>query len=360
MNSKHTPLSASRIKTAQTCSWIYWCKYKLRLPDRSNDGASRGTVCHAVFECLGNPRHKKHYKAVLKGGSVWGSDAVGRLVNQYARKLEVDDEENIQLIDSMIVNGLRYDFFGDAEEKPTKAISEKEFNIVTEEDGKSYSIRGFIDKLFLYSKKKKAIIRDFKSSKQVYKGKDVTDNLQNLMYALAVKLLYPEYLKRQCEFIFIKFNLDPDLFGEKGHGVLQMEEISESELEGFEFYLNEVQSFINNFSEKDGKSKFAAKQDYPSDGTFGGPLVCGKDGFKMRKGEPVLDSSGEPIPAYICTYRKPFTYYVLLDKEGKVIKSVFKESKNELHANASRGEKIEERDYEGCPHWNRPADPFDL
>ena len=103
----------------------------------------------------------------------------------------------------MIVNGLRYDFFGDTRAKPTEVLSEEEFNIKIDQEGKKYSIRGFIDKLFLYSRKKHALIRDFKSSKQVFKGKDLTDNLQNLMYALAVKHLYPRYLSRQSEFVFI-------------------------------------------------------------------------------------------------------------------------------------------------------------
>ena len=35
-----TKLSASRIKTAQSCSWLYYCKYKLKLPDKGNDGSS--------------------------------------------------------------------------------------------------------------------------------------------------------------------------------------------------------------------------------------------------------------------------------------------------------------------------------
>ena len=67
-----------------------------------------------------------------------------------------------------------------------------------------YKIRGFIDKLFLYKRKKFAIIRDFKTSKEVFKGKDQTDNLQDLMYSLAVKNLFPEYSERVSEFLFLQ------------------------------------------------------------------------------------------------------------------------------------------------------------
>ena len=354
-----TPLSASRLKTAQTCSWIYWCKYKLHLPDRSNDGASRGSICHLVFECLGNPRHKSHYKKIIKSGTVKGSDAVWKMITNYAKKLNVDDEDNLSLIDTMTVNGLHYDFFGGELDNPTESISEKSFNIEVDSQGKKYRIRGFIDKLFLYSKKKKALIRDFKSSKQVFKGKEVTDNLQNLMYALAVQKLYPQYLKRESEFVFLKFDLTEDLFGKKGSGIVRMGNMDDQELEGFEYYLTEAQSFIDNFSYQDAINNLAAKQKYPSDGTFGGPLACGKDGFKMSRGQPVLDDNGNPIKAFICGYRKPFRYYVLINKKGKVLKTVFEEDKLELTADENLGEKIEERKYDGCPHWNR-KDPFDL
>jgi hypothetical protein len=354
-----TPLSASRLKTAQTCSWIYWCKYKLHLPDKSNDGASRGSICHLVFECLGNPRHKKHYDSIISAGTVKGSKATWRMVLSYASKLGVNDPENLDLIDSMTVNGLHYDFYGEDYSTLTEGISEKSFDIEVDEGGKKYRIRGFIDKLFLYSKKKKALIRDFKSSKQVFKGKEVTDNLQNLMYALAVQKLYPEYLKRESEFVFLKFDLTEDLFGKKGSGIIRMGDMENEELEGFEYYLTEAQSFIDGFSENDAVNNLAAKQKYPSDGTFGGPLACGKDGFKMSRGNPVLDDNGEPIKAFICAFRKPFNYYVLLDKKGKVLKSVFEEDKHELFADESGGEKIEERNYNGCPHWNR-EDPFQL
>ena len=353
------PLSASRIKTAQTCSWIYWCKYRLKLPDSSNDGASRGSICHLVFECLGNPRHKHHYKSIIKAGTLKGSVAVWKMVLNYAKKLKVDDEENLDLIDSMTLNGLHYDFFGGDLGKPTEGISEKAFTIEVDEGAKRYRIRGFIDKLFLYSRKKKAIIRDFKSSKQVFKGKEVTDNLQNLMYALAVKHLYPQYLQRESEFVFLKFDLTKDLFGSPGSGIIRMGDMSDEELEGFEYYLTEVQEFLDNFSEEDAVANLAAKQSYPSDGTFGGPLACGKDGCKMSKGKPLLDKEGNKIQAFICSFRKPCIYYVLINRDGTVIKSVFEEEEHLLAAEESRGEKIEKRSYDGCPHWNRP-DPFDL
>lgn len=341
--SNNKTLSASKIKTFQSCSWLYWCKYHLKLPEDSNDGANRGTICHLVFECLGNPRHKHHYNKIIKEGSVWKSAALKRLILYHAKILNVYDLDNLNLINDMIMNGVKYDFFGKDEGKPTKALSEKAFDLKIEEDGKKYSIRGFIDKLFLYKKKSLAIIRDFKTSKKVFSGKDKTDNLQDLMYSLAVKKIYPDFLSRQSEFLFLKFDLEKDLLGKEGEGVVKMESVSDDELEGFEYYLTEVQKMVDDFTIEDAEANLAAKQDYPKDGSFGGPLSCGfakypnqlkKDGTKM----------------WHCPHKFSYKFWRLIDKEGNTIKTSLK---NDLLPDKDIGESLLEEYYKGCPHWKK-------
>mgnify|MGYP006137793561 CR=1 FL=1 len=348
---KEVKLSASRISTARKCSWLYYCKYILKLPDTSNDGASRGWICHLIFECLGNPRHKKTYNKIIKTSDIFSVPSIERLVRHHAVKLNVNDEENIEMIKKMTLNGLLYDFFGTDNGVPTKSISEEKFDLRIDQDGKRYNILGFIDKLFLYKKKKQAIIRDFKTSKQVFKGAEITDNMQDLMYCLAVKHLYPEYLKRKSEFLFLKFEVSRDLLGKPAKGIVEMDELSHEELEGFEFQLTEIQKYLESFAMNEATSNFAGDQGYPSDGTFGGPLVCGKDGFKISKGQPVLDKNGEPIKAYICAFRKPFEYYALLNENGDIVKSAFLENKDSLKL--KEGYSIEKRAYEGCPRWTQ-------
>ena len=348
--SELTKLSASRIKTAQTCSWTYWCNYKLKLPQSGNDGSSRGTICHNIFELLGD-KHKSEFNKIIKDGTIWNTKVVAAQVQEESKELKVDDQENLDLIDEMIVAGLRCDFFGDTEEVPQEAESEKFFDleISKPEKGVRYAIRGYIDKLFRY-KDNSVIIRDFKSSKQVFKGKEVTDNLQNLIYSLAVKHLMPES-EPQSEFIFLRFDLDKDMLGSRGKGYVKMDRITEEELEGFEHQLTQFQEYLDNFDESCATSNLAAKQDYPRDGTFGGPLACGKDGFKISKGKPLLDSSGEPIKAFICPYRKPIDYYAIQDKKGAVIKTSFIEKKDSLEPKEEEGEKVVKLKYDGCPHW---------
>jgi hypothetical protein len=343
MHEPKQPLSASRIKLAQSCSWLYYSRYFLNLPDSGNDGSSRGTIVHEVFELLGDPKEKINYDKIVKSQDPFSVKKIKNLIVKLAEELKVDDEDNLDLIKEMILNGLSYDFYGDKLGKPTEAISEKDFEIVVAEEGKSYKIKGFIDKLFLYKKKKYALIRDFKSSKQKFKGKEITDNLQDYMYSLAVKRLYPEYKNRQSEFLFLKFELDDEI-GEQSNGVIKMNPISEDDLEGFEYYLTELQEYLDNFDESDARSNFAANQDYPSDKSFGGPLMCG---FAKQRGQLKLDGT----PMWHCPARHPFDYYVILNDKGEIVKS-YEEDKFKSSF-VEEGFTFEKRSYKGCPrHYN--------
>jgi len=337
MNDPKTPLSASRIKTAQSCSWLYWCKYKLNLPDKSNDGAKRGSICHLIFELLGPNKRKKYYNKIIKSQDVFSVPSIKKLILKHAIREGVDDEDNIQLIKEMIFNGLTYDFFGKDLGKPTKDYSEKDFEIVENNGHVRYKIRGFIDKLFLYKRKKFAIIRDFKTSKSVFKGKDYTDNLQDLMYSLAVKKMFPEYSTRVSEFLFLKFDLDEN---SKNSGLVKMKPLDSEELYGFEMQLSEIQNYLDNFSIKHAKSNYAAYKGFPKDGSFSDKLLCG---FATKKGELKLDGT----PKWHCSMKFDFFYYHIFNEKGDFYKSVFEEDfdKDSL----PEGYTYEIKYYEGCP-----------
>tara|TARA_B100000287_G_scaffold56539_1_gene49667 strand:+ start:586 stop:1611 length:1026 start_codon:yes stop_codon:yes gene_type:complete len=332
-----TPLSASRIKTAQSCSWLYWCKYKLKLPEKGNDGARRGSICHLVFEVLGVKGRKKYFNKILKSQDVFSVPSIKRLILKHAAKEGVDDQENIDLMKDMIYNGLTYDFFGQDLGKPTKEYSEKDFDIIKDDGSIQYKIRGFIDKLFLYKKQKFALIRDFKTSKDVFKGKDQTDNLQDLMYSLAVKNLFPEYSDRVSEFLFLKFDLDVNA---KKSGVVRMKALDEDELNGFEMQLSEIQKYLDGFSEKDARKNYAAHQGFPTDNSFTGKLLCG---FATQKGELKKDG----LPKWHCPMKFDFFFYQVWDADKNTIGSYFEEEFTE--ALVPEGGGYEMKYYQGCP-----------
>ena len=80
--------------------------------------------------------------------------------------------------------------------------------------------------------------------------------------------------------------------------------------------------------------------------------MCGKDGFKQSRGQDLLDSQGQPIPAYICPFRKPLEYYVFFGEDEKIIKSCFVEDFEYTVRSLPPETRNEKRYYEGCPAWN--------
>jgi hypothetical protein len=337
-NKPKVKLSASRLKTAKTCSWLYWTKYHLKLPDKTNAGAARGTICHLIFECLGHPRHQPKFKKIIQKKDIFIFPAVERLVYKQANRLNVADDENIDLIKKMTLAGLTYDFFGAQKTKPTEEHSEYEFDLCIKDEEKNYCIKGYIDKLFLYKKNKSAIIRDFKTSKQVFKGEDETKNLQDYMYCLAVRNLFPEYKNRHSEFLFLKFDLN-------SKGKMKMKKLTDLKLNKFEIELSKSQVYLDNFSERHARASYAADKPRPKDGSFTGQIVCG---FAKYKGQ--LKKDGNPM--WHCIYKFPFDYYALYDENGKLIKTEFPEDYYLLLKKRGPNDTIKKLHYAGCPRWN--------
>ena len=328
-------LSASRIKTLKSCSWKYWCKYELRLPDTSNDGSSRGSICHTVFEVLGNPRHRKHFTRIIRKQDIFASEPVKRLILYHANKLGVADKDNIDMICEMILTGLNYDFFGLNLGKPTEALSEYDFKIEKNEYPIRYNVVGFIDKLFLYKRKRLAMMRDFKSSAKMFEGEDVDDNLQDWIYSLAIMEHFPEYNNRHNEFLFLRF------MDENGKGVVKMNPIANHSLTAFEYELSHYQQMIEQFDLDAAKSHFAYDDGFPdSSEGFVKRLNCG---FAKYKGQ--LKSNGNPM--WHCSFKFDFDYYIIYNSDGEIVKSFSEEEFDEdLVPEDCMYVKMH---YEGCP-----------
>ena len=302
-------LSASRMKTIQLCSWQYFVKYILKVPDTSNDGSRRGSVCHGVLEHLVKPKHFDKYQKVIKAGSIEGCPVVERYVRKYLRILEGYSEENYEMCDSFILCGLRTDFFGEGGKVLDPEIY---FEL---KDGKDYFALGYIDKVILYEKQKIVKIVDYKTSKSKFRGEELESNVQAMIYTLAAKQLWPDYTP-VVEFIFLKFPKSP----------VQSLSFTDTELSGFERFISH---FYNNilvgFDEKRGRNNFAI------DGGFKTKWLCGptKSGWE-------------------CPVKNELTYYCLVDKDSKkILKSSF-EPDIPIKPNTI----LEKRIYSGCPKFN--------
>ena len=316
-------LSASRIKTLQSCSWMYYCNYNLKLPQKNNSGAMRGTVAHLIFEILANPRHQHYVTEIVKSGTCLKQPAIFKLILKAAKREGLDLDEmvkplkksgqeitNLKCIDEMILVGLKFDFVGNG-----KLVgSEWEFDITSEEP--KYRIGGFVDRIF--KDKKQMIIRDFKSSKKAFNGEELASNLQGMMYSLAVRKKYQKQKDVLVKFLFLRYPDDPER---------ECPHFSEEVLSGFEHYLEYLNGYLKNFDEKKASSNFAAHE-------YSTKWMCQtKSGWR-------------------CPYLDAIEYKVLLDKNDKVIKSIF--ATEEFKERDLKPEyRIEIRKYEGCPAWKQ-------
>jgi len=295
-------LSASRIKTLETCSWVYWNNYHSKIPQTQNDGALRGTICHTIFELLLNPRHKHNYKKIIKKNSIRGSKSIVRLIKKLKTKVGLS-ESNFEILDEMIMVGLKHDFFGEG-----GTIIKPEYPFEIKNDKPKYHIKGFIDKPI--KKKKEMHIIDYKSSKYKFRGDDFEANIQAMMYSLASLKLWPK-LKPIVKFLFLRFPKQP----------IQELSFDENEIKGFEHYLEHINDYINKFDEKSAEANFAADNEKNR-------WMCQTGGWK-------------------CPYKDPYEYYVKLNKDNEII-----ESNLDGNFKNTEGFNIEKRKYSGCPKFN--------
>jgi hypothetical protein len=162
-------------------------------------------------------------------------------------------------------------------------------------------------------------LRDFKTSKDFFKGEKETFNIQKIIYELAAKHLYPDIKNRRFRFLFLKFPKNP---------WQDQPSMTDDELTGFEYYLTGLQAGVDNFTEANVADNLALfKEDVK--------WLCGREGIKK---------DGNPM--WMCSARKPLDYFVALDQNGEITASGF--TKEELKPKLKEGHKIEPRHYPGC------------
>jgi hypothetical protein len=309
-----------------------------------------GSLSHLCFEYLGKPKRRKYFDTLIKTQKLKSVPSLYRYclaflrskgLNPFDECLSAQKEKisYIDLVERMIFAGLNYDFFGESE-KPDEAHTEIDFDIDVEEEGKSYRVRGFVDKLFLLKKKSLAKIRDFKSSKSAYEGDEVYDNIQDLIYKLFVKKKFPEYKKRQTEFVFLQHKDNEDFS-------VKTPIACDDELEGLEHFLTDIQEYVENFDEEDAKANLAKDKGFPTKNQgFFGLVKCGMAGGGKTVEFPGQMKKDGSKALWHCAQRFGYYYYVLLDGD-KIIQS--KMLKEDLRP--SEGQRIEKRFYPGCWAW---------
>jgi len=134
--------------------------------------------------------------------------------------------------------------------------------------------------------------------------------------------------------------------------LLEMQPLEDVDLEGFEYFLSEIQTIINNFNESSATSNLAWDKGYPKkeDG-FSGRVVCGRAEYVGQ-----LKKDGNLM--WHCPFKFPFKYYVLLDDKMEFLKSSYEKAELDKLRKEGKGFVVEEKQYSGCPAFSidRPQD----
>jgi hypothetical protein len=308
-------LSASRVKCANECSWRYYCKYVLKIPDTSNDGARRGNVTHAVLETLlrlNKPRRKQYAEAILDSKDPYIIPSVKRMIRTQARHFELElTEENEAMVKGFILVALKFDFYLEGLDLQDPELAFDHF----EDSETRYRMIGFIDKFAISGDY--ARIVDYKTSKAKFSEEEIGFSIQALMYMLALKKLYPNLKKIDCDFLFLKFSQKP----------LQRVSLEgnmlEESLRGVEEFLHYMSESLLGFDLDRAVSNFAADSESKK-------WLCGRN-----------------PKAWKCPYRNEVKYYVVLDKDNNVVTSDRDRSK----LCPKEGQTIKARLYTGCPKY---------
>ena len=297
--STNSPLSASRLKQALDCSWLYYQTSKLKVPETTHPKTKLGTLVHSILECLSRKKHFNHYIAVVHHQSVYGSPALTRMVQMFSRKNLDVTEEILSHLDKLVMVALNHDFnFQGAKEiLPPEQAFEIDFG--------DFSIRGFMDRVALYDNV--AVIRDYKTQSKRFTEEQLDFNLQALFYQTAVKHLYG--LPAKVEFIMLRFPAN------KKDGARYIQSVAPStddQLEGFRYYLASCSETISNMTLEDATKNMKASRD---------------KGFCQ----------------YVCSLRQPFDYWVLVEGD-KTIRG----ARTIEELTPKDGQTIEKRRYKGC------------
>jgi len=323
-------ISASRLDAFCFCSAKYAASYLYKLPDSGNPGSSRGSSAHLMLELLSSPKRKHLIPKIIEKDSIKPFPSLWRLLKTYANKHNVGDQANLGLIDFFVLTGLIWD---QEPEGTVETLIEKEFNfeVIDKERGIRYKLLGFIDKAYLIIRdgKKYVKIVDYKSSKDFFKKEKLENNVQSIIYQLVARYLFPEHELLSFDFLFLKFRKNPI----QSTGIY-----SQELLNGFEHYLTDIQTQIENFSLANTNDVIA----YLDPTKF---RLCGTEKEGLKK---------DGTPLWICPARKPMWYWVELDEKREIKKSYFENEKPE-------GIKVEKRFYSGCSFFfNKEGKPQQL
>jgi len=297
-------VSASRLKTLDSCSMLFYLSEILKLPQKIWPRTIIGSLAHAILECLYRKKHRHHHDIIKSTGTIYSSAAVARLVKRWQIKHSIA-EDLIADVDAMIILVLTQTNFLD-EGATRKFQPEHEFRMTLKNRA---IIKGFLDRFAIFDDKARII--DYKSQRNRFTKEEVIDSFQSLVYQL---FLWKEY-GMLAEVVYVLLRHPPTKKMPDKH--LQITPpATPAVLAGFESYLEHMYNVINNFTFEDACSKWHSDT-----------------GFCDR----------------VCSYRRPMDYHAIRHKTtGELIRTTMIDNPPKLGEN----EVMSIEHFGGCVRWN--------
>jgi hypothetical protein len=310
------PVSPSRAKTLQNCSFLYYCNVYLKLPEKTNLGALRGSGIHHLLELLCLPRHQNLIDALIQTQNPDKVRPIRAFLDNQIKKLKIPPNELVKPIsnkDEAKTN--REELHAMLMTVVNQELSKTNYEFIATEYNFDFvenntRLKGFIDRVT--AEGDTCVISDWKMSSKRFVGEELTSNLQAMVYSLVARKIWPQYKKYIVRFFFARFPKQP----------YQELEFSKEELDGLVHYLKYISEIMNGMDEKSACNNFAV--DNPKT-----KWLCGAG------------------PTWRCPYRDPFDYWQIVEsKSNKIIKTGFL---TDEPPETKIGEKLEIKSYLGCP-----------
>lgn len=276
-----------------------------------------------------NPRHRRHFDTIMQSPpTVYRVASIERLVKKHCKKRGIPDNLAAE-IPAMIIVGLENDFYF----KGHKKLMPAEWEFILDEPGR-YTIKGVIDQLAFYENR--AIVRDYKSQKNKFDNLELNNNIQAIIYALAV---YKNFnIIPDVQFVLLRH---PPTKEEPNNHIQIFPAPTIEELLGLEEHLAEMFKYFEKFDEKEAVKNFAADN---ADCKW----LCGF-------GRTPFEKKKDGQPKFHCPYKFQLDYYILKNRDGEITKSTFVEDK----PTPKEGQTLELVHYPGCArfsqlNYNRP------
>ena len=293
-------ISASSLKTLDVCTFKFYCEKILKLPQIIHPKTELGILAHKILYFLRIKKHSHIYDKILKYG-IYYYKPLARYIKLYCIKHKIKFEIESDLNDMILLALNQTNFY----HKEATIIFEPElkFEILIG----NYNLKGFIDSGAIYNDY--VLLYDWKTQSNRFRENELDSELQSFVYQYYIWEKY----KLPCivEFVLLRH---PPTKKMPNKTIQRVKEKSKEELRGFKIYLNYIGEIFKNFGYNDAISKFCYDQNFCS---------------------------------YICQFKCPFDYNVLLDENEKIIKMVRMGEKLE----AKNGQRVEKRHHGGCPKF---------